>query len=261
MMRKTLVAFWICALASFAAGAQTKTDRAGLGLIGPVKTLRIHRTETPLRDGKPGDPKDSDLQLMTFNTAGQLIQDETLNPDGTSSEKWVYLYGANGYPSERSGYESSGRLIWKTTYLYEFDVQGRLSATSMYDADGKLDNRTVRTYDNRGLMTDNTTYDRNGTVSNRSTFVYDDKGKVIEFALYNSTGALVQRQRVINGQNEILLSNPDGSAKSREMRSAPIKDELDAHGNWTRLTANKMVTQSGRMDASLEITRRTITYY
>jgi hypothetical protein len=131
----------------------------------------------------------------------------------------------------------------------------------MYDVDGKLYNRMAKNYDYRGLMTDSTTYDRTGSVSNRSTFAYDEKGNLAEFALYNSAGALMQRQTVTNGRNEMLLSNYDGTPKSREIRSAPIKEELDAHGNWTRLTTNKVVTQSGTTEAALEITRRIITYY
>src|SRR5260370_4235679 len=120
----------------------------------------------------------------------------------------------------------------KNTYQYEFDTQGRLSTTSTYDADGKLYNRMVRNYDYRGLMTESPTYDRNGSVSNRSTFAYDEKGKVAEFALYNSAGLLVQKQTVSNGQNDMIITNADGRSTSREIRSAPIKEELDAHGNW-----------------------------
>jgi hypothetical protein len=260
-MRQLLAALCIYVLAGSTVGAQTKTDRENQGLIGPVKTVSTKRTETPLRDGKPGEPKDAEWELITFDEQGHMIQEEPINRDGTPREKWVYSYGANGYRSERSGYDSSGRLITKNTYRYEFDTQGRLSTTSMYDADGKLYNRMVRNYDYRGLMTDSTTYDRNGSVSNRSTFVYDEKGNVAEFALYNSAGALMQKQIVTSGRNDMLLSNNDGTPKSREIRSAPIKEDFDARGNWTRLTTNRVVTQSGTTEAALEITRRIITYY
>jgi YD repeat-containing protein len=260
-MKQILAALFVCVLAGSTVGAQTKTDRENRGLIGPVKTVSTRRTETPLRDGKPGEPKVAQLDLITFDEQGHMIQEDVIDPDGTPREKWVYTYDANGNRTERSGYESSGGLIAKDTYRNEFDTQGRLITTSMYDADGKLNYRMVRNYDYRGLMTDSTTYDRNGSVSNRSTFTYDEKGKLAEFALYNSAGALMQRQTVTNGRNEMLLSNYDGTLKSREIRSVPIKDELDAHGNWTRLTTNKEVTQSGRTEAALEITRRIITYY
>jgi hypothetical protein len=263
-MRQVLAAICISGiyvLAGSPVGAQTKTDRENQGLIGPVKTVSTKRTETPVRDGRPGEPKLAEWQLFTFDVQGHMIQEEPLNPDGTASDKWVYVYGADGYLSERSGYDSSGRLIEKNTYRYEFDAQGRWITKSTYDADGKLYNRMVRNYDYRGLMTDSTTYNGNGSVSNRSTFAYDQKGKASEFALYDSAGALMQRQTVTNGRNEMLLGNYDGSPKSRQVRSPPIKDEFDAHGNWTRLTTNKEVTQSGRTEATLEITRRIITYY
>jgi len=260
-MKQLLAALFICILGGSTVGAQTKTDRENRVLIGPVKTVSTRRTETPLRDGKPGEPKVAQLDLITFDEQGHMIQEDVIDPDGTPREKWVYAFGANGCRSERTGYESSGRLITKNTYRYEFDTQGRLITTSMYDADGKLYNRMVRNYDYRGLETDSTTYDGNGSVSNRSTFAYDEKGNSAEFALYNSAGALMQKQTVTNGRNEMLLSNYDGTPKSREVRSVPIKDELDAHGNWTRLTTIKEVTQSGRTEATLEITRRIITYY
>jgi hypothetical protein len=260
-MRQILAALCVYFLVSASVGAQTKTDRDIQGLVGPVKTLSIKRTETPLRDGQPSEPKVVEARLLTFDVQGHQIQQYRGRPDGTPWMKWVYVYDANGYMTEQSEYEPPERLITKKTYRNEFDAEGRLTTASIYDADGKLDHRIVRNYNYRGLLADGTTYDRNGSVSNKSVFTYDEKGGLAEFALYNSMGVLVQKQIHTGAQNDMILNNDDGTPRMREIRIAPVREEFDSHGNWTKLTTKKVVTQSGRTEDVVEITRRIITYY
>lgn len=260
-MKQVLATLCIYVLACSSVGAQAKTGKDIHGLVGSVKTLHIKMTEAPLLDGRPGLPKDRQQLLITFDTNGQEIQQDLYGRDGTLFKKWLSAYDANGYKSEESQYEASGKLGWRRTFRYEFDAQGRMSTLSIFDTDGTLDARMVKTYNERGLQTDNTTYDSKGSVSNQSLFSYDDKGALTEFALYNSAGVLVQKQTPNSGQNEMILNNDDGTFKSRHLRSAPVREDLDSHGNWTKQTTKKVVTQSGKTEEVLEITQRIIAYY
>jgi hypothetical protein len=248
-------------LACSSVGAQAKTGKDIHGLVGPVKTLQIKSFEAPVLDGRPGLPKELQQLLITFDTNGYETQQDLYGRDGALFKKWLYGYDANGYKSEELSYEASGKLEWRRTFRYEFNAQGRVSTLSIYDADGTLDARMVKTYNERGLQTDNTTYDSKGSVSNKSLFRYDDKGALTEFALYNSAGVLVQKQVPKSGQNEMILNNDDGTLKRQEVRSTPTREDLDSRGNWTKQTTRKVVTQSGRTAEVLEITQRIITYY
>jgi hypothetical protein len=260
-MKQVLAALCIYALACSSVGAQTKTGRDIHGLAGPVKTLHIKNFEAPLLEGRPGLPKERQQRLITFDVNGYETEQDLYGRDGALFKKWLYGYDANGYKSEESSYEASGKLEWRKTFRYEFNARGNVSTLSIYDSDGTLDARMVKTYNERGLQTDNTTYDSKGSVSNKSLFRFDDKGVLTEFALYNSAGVLVQKQVPNSGQNEMILNNDDGTFKRREVRSTPTREDLDSHGNWTKQTTKKVVTQSGRTEEVLEITQRIIAYY
>ena len=260
-MREFLTALFLCFLFGVSVGAQPKTDREILGLVGPVKTLSIRRTETWLLVTKPGDPKEGPQQLITFDEHGHKVQEDLYNPDGTLWWKWVYSYHANGYKSEESRYDASGRLILRNSFQYEFDAQGKLITLSIYDADGRLYEKMIKNYNSSGLMSDSTTYDRDGSIQNKSVFTYEQKGSLPDLTLYNSKGVIVQKQIRSPSQSESVLYTDDGTLKWRELRSAPVPEDYDARGNWTTQTTKKVITQRGRSGEVVEVVRRLITYY
>src|SRR2546430_1962473 len=91
-------------------------------------------------------------------------------PDGTLLLRLLEKYDANGFRSEGSEYDGSGKLTWRNTFQYEFDSQGRILTLSIFDRDGNFYERMIKNYDSSGFMTDSTTYDRNGHVTNKSIF-------------------------------------------------------------------------------------------
>jgi hypothetical protein len=259
-VRWLIAALCICFVFGSVVSAQRKTDRDLEGLLGPVKTVSITRIETSVGNVRPGEPKSAPSQSLTFDERGHMIEQYLTNRDGIPWKKWVYEYDANGYKSQQLEYDPTGRITTKKTFRYEFNTQGKVSTTLIYDADGKLYNRMVKTYNDRGLQTENITYDSTGSVSNKSIFTYDGKGAITEFALYNSAGVLVQKQIPRDAENEMVLSNDDGTLKMREIRSNPKREEFDAHGNWIKETAS-IIKQSGKAEEVFEVTRRIITYY
>src|SRR5437016_4570214 len=247
-MRDFYIALILCFIPSMSVSAQAQTDLKNFGLVGPVKTLRLQSTEIPLINGKFGDPREKPLQLFTFDKEGHKIEQELHNPDGTLLLRLLEKYDANGFRSEGSEYDGSGKLTWRNTFQYEFDSQGRILTLSIFDRDGNFYERMIMNYDSSGFMTDSTTCDRNGHVTNKSIFTRDRNGALLEFTLLNSNGVVIQRQIPSPTQSVSVENNEDGTLRRRQIRNTPVREDVDSRGNWTKLTSKSVITQSGKSE-------------
>jgi len=92
---------------------------------------------------------------------------------------------------------------------------------------------------------------------------YDIKGAKVENAYYPVPGAALTGKEVYKYDEkgnivEMTMVNADGSMLSKEVYSY----ELDAFGNWTKMTTSVAVIEGGKISYEpTEVTYRTISYY
>lgn len=129
--------------------------------------------------------------------------------------------------------------------------EGPLLLTSerkVYSENGSLASMTV--YDAEKRRTETTAYNPDGSVANKTVRVAQQLEQYGPDGSLQKTGTISVEHRLLD---EVVL-NADGSRK-KESKTA---DQLDAHGNWTKLTRWQTDSQGTR---PLSVAYRTLTYY
>jgi len=125
--------------------------------------------------------------IYIFNDKGNLIEDNSSNPDGTIFEKHTYKYDGNGNLIEMYWYNPYGSLAGKSTYKY--DGNGSMIEENFYNPYGSLAGKSTYKYDSNG----NRIEINNSTppyYSWKFTFKYDGNGNEIESNSYKQDGSL-----------------------------------------------------------------------
>jgi len=200
---------------------------------------------------------------------------EALNYDG-GGRMWlriVDVYDGQGLLKEELTYNGDDSLRSKTTY--KRDELGHALETNEYNAQGVLLDHFKNTFDGPLLLTtERKTYHENGSLAAIS--FYDAEKRRSEATTYQPDGSVanktvrtaqqveqygpdgsLQKTATISTEHRLVdqvILNPDGSTKKES--SAP--DQLDAHGNWTKLTRWQTDAQGTR---PLSVAYRTLTYY
>jgi protein TonB len=93
------------------------------------------------------------------------------------------------------------------------------------------------TYDMKGNRVDNAYYlAAGGSLTGKEVYKYDDRGNIVEMTLHNADGSLLSKETYAY--------------------------ELDAVGNWVKMTTSVAVIEAGRVAFEpSEVTYRTIAYY
>ena len=174
-------------------------------------------------------------EVLTYNGDGSLRSKKTLKRDelGRTIESREYnahevlldhvkntFDGPRLLTTERKAYREDGTLA--STIFFEYGKSR--SETTTYKPDGSIADKTVRTAQQLEQ------YDADGSLQ--------------------KTGTISVEHRLLD---EVVL-NKDGSRKKES--NAP--DQLDAHGNWTKLTRWQTDSQGTR---PLLVAYRTLTYY
>jgi hypothetical protein len=174
-------------------------------------------------------------EVLTYNGDGSLRSKKTLKRDELGQAIEISEYNARGVlldqfkntfdgplllTTERKVYREDGALASMNFY----EAEKRRSETTTYQADGSIAGKTVRTA--------------------QQLEQYGPDGSL------QKTGTISVEHRLLD---QVVL-NKDGSRKKES--SAP--DQLDAHGNWTKLTKWQTDSQGTR---PLSVAYRTLTYY
>ena len=171
----------------------------------------------------------------------------TYNGDGSLRSKKTFKRDALGQVTEVSEYNAQGVLL--DQFKNNFD--GPLLLTTerkVYREDGSL--ASINFYEPHKRRSETTTYEADGSIANKTVRT----GQQIE--QYGPDGSL-QKTGTISVQNRLVdevVLNKDGSRKKET--NAP--DQLDAHGNWTKMTRLQTDSQGTR---PLTVGYRTLTYY
>lgn len=130
-----------------------------------------------------------------------------------------------------------------------FDVSILLTTErKVYREDGSL--ASINLYEAEKRRSETTTYQPDGSIANKTFLTAQQLEEYGPDGSLQKTGTISIEHRLLD---EVVL-NHDGSTK-KESRTA---DQLDAHGNWTKLTRWQTDSHGTR---PLSVVYRTLTYY
>jgi antitoxin component YwqK of YwqJK toxin-antitoxin module len=201
---------------------------------------------------------------------------EAINYD-CAGKMWLRIldvYDDMGRLKEVLTYNGDGSLRSKKTFKRDYEL-GQAIEISEYNAQGVLLDHFKNTFDGQVLLTtERKVYRENGSLA--SSNFYDAEKRRSETTSYQPDGSIanktvrtgqqleqygpdgsLQKTGTISVEHRLLdevVLNKDGSRKKES--NAP--DQLDAHGNWTKLTRWQTDAQGTR---PLSVAYRTFTYY
>jgi len=295
---KTLKVAVLVALMSLAGHAQEKSDAdATYALKGPVHTMKVELATFVSKDGGyvegPRMPQmeatfnqdGNRTDLLIYNNKGVVSRrivmkfdgrkmTEALNYDG-GGNMWlriVDVYDVQGKVKEELTYNGDGSLRTKKTY--KRDELGHAIETSEYNAQGVLLDQFKNDFDGPLLLsTERKVYRENGSLA--STSFYDAEKKRSEATAYNPDGSVANK--TVRTAQQVEQYGPDGSLQKTgtisperlvdevvlnkdgsRTKDSNAPDQLDAHGNWTKMTRLQTDSQGTR---PLTVAYRTLTYY
>jgi len=265
----------VAGLALGGAAPRNTTDRERDGLVGAVHRVVSATGGTSI--------------TKTYSRDGALLETVTRNappadqPDvGERMERVVYEYDAQGrrqhdmidegdgyrYLSRAYAYDKSGRVLAEAAYsmcgtfssltLYTYDDAGRLQEDLSY----RLRSLFKRTYDfdSQGRPIFRRNYKNHGAISSTG-YRYDDQGRLAEQSEFRLDGTLESKASYrYDRQGNRILEETVNPADSSLNGTRAWSYEFDAQGNWMTQTARQPLVPRG-VEASVEVTHRTITYY
>ena len=168
--------------------------------------------------------------------------------------KYVHVFDSTGKQVESDEFTSKDTLVDKL--LYNYDTAGKLASTVCTDNDGKIQWKSIYTYDENGNKIDESQYNANDELVNRSIFKYVD-GKQIEESFYNSDGALlgkfITKLDDKGRKAELAQYNEEGMLEIKQTYSYNDAGKLSeiAYSDMFGRTLKKTVY---RFDASYSVT-------
>lgn len=286
--------------------SQGSSARERAGYLGPVKHVVIEeegedvprRIRQELLYDEAGQPleftgysydfMDGSLRstgVTRFSDEGQVLMQETLDPDGNVLSQVVYRYNETGKVAEQVTYDAAGAIMSRQAYTYDergnlvreesyrgaelfryneltFDSDGNPLTRNRYDGDGVL--LESRVYSENGKFFEATDYDEDGAISGRSTARLDERGNFVELIGYNAEGE-VENQSIFTYDDQGLLVEEVYSSTIMGMATETVtryEYSFDEHGNWLQRQQAEDVA-FGLFDSSnvLQTLYRTIEYY
>jgi len=271
---------------------------ATYALKGSVRTLREEVAMFVLKDGDYVEGPRVLQTEATFNQDGnrtdlQMYDDkgvlsrrivmkfdgrrmtEALNYDG-AGRMWlrtVNVYDAQNLLKEELTYNGDGSL--RTRKTFKRDELGQATEVSEYNAQGVLLDQFKNSFDGPILLTnERKVYRENGSLVSINFYEADKKRS--EAITYQPDGSVANK--VVRTGQQIEKYGPDGSLQKTatisvehrlvdevvlnkdgsRMKDSKAPDQLDAYGNWTKLTRWQTDSQGTR---PLAVAYRTLTYY
>jgi hypothetical protein len=130
---------------------QWLTDRARVGLRGPVKLVREELADFMYREGNFNRIKDEDEPIvyrsLTYAVNGALLS-STFLPECGNSDPTRQVYDDRGFLIEKIDFmnrDEADRRI-RSRIVYKYDEQGNMTELYQYDSEGKLTGKTIYKY-------------------------------------------------------------------------------------------------------------------
>src|SRR5829696_1521195 len=267
-------------------GQERSTADATYALKGPVRTFKVEIATFVSKDGDYiEEPRVAQMEasfnqdgnrtdLRIYNEKGVLSRrivmkfegrkmTEAINYDG-EGRMWlrtVDVYDDKGLLKEELTYNGDGSLRSKKTFkrnelsqaieISEYNAQGVLldqfkntfegpllltTERKVYREDGSLASMSL--YEAEKRRTETTTYQPDGSIANKTFRTAQQLEQYGPDGSLQKTGTISVEHRLLD---EVVL-NADRSTK----KESKTPDQLDAHGNWTKLTRWQTDSQGTR---------------
>ncbi|HEU4432642.1 MAG TPA: hypothetical protein VFR51_04550 [Pyrinomonadaceae bacterium] len=185
--------------------------------------------------------------VNVYDDQGQLKEELTYHGDESLRTRKTYKRDELGQAFEVNEYNARGVLVdqFKNTF------DGRILLTTerkVYRDDGSL--ASVNFYEAEKRRSETINYQPDGSVANKTVRVAQQVEQYGADGSLQKTGTISVEHRLLDA----VVLNTDGS-RTKES-NAP--DQLDAHGNWTKLTRLQTDSQGTR---PVSVAYRTLTYY
>ena len=182
-----------------------------------------------------------------YDDKGLLKEELTYNGDGSLRSKKTFKRNEQGQAIETSEYNAHGVLLDQLKNTFDGP---RLLTTErkVYREDGSLASRKF--YEAEKGRSETTTYKPDGSIDNKTFRTAQQLEQYGPDGSLQKTGTISVEHRLLD---EVVL-NKDGSTK----KQSSTADQLDAHGNWTKLTRWQTDSHGTR---PLSVAYRTLTYY
>ena len=186
------------------------------------------------------------LRIVDVYDKGLLKEELTYNGDGSLRSKKSFKRNEPGQAIEISEYNAQGVLL--DQFKNTFDGPRLLTTErKVYREDGSL--ASMNLYEAEKRRSETTTYQPDGSIANKTFRTAQQLEQYGPDGSLQKTGTISVEHRLLD---EVVLN--EGSTK--KVWNAP--GQLDAHGNWTKLTRWQTDSQGAR---PLSVAYRTLTYY
>ena len=185
--------------------------------------------------------------VNVYDDKSLLKEDLRYNGDGSLRSKKTFKRDQLGRAIEVSEYNAQGVLL--DQFKITFDGPRLLTTErKVYREDGSL--ASISFYEADKKRSETTTYQPDGSIANKTVRTDQLLEQYGPDGFLERTGTISVEHRLLD---EVVL-NKDGSTR----RESNTPDQIDAHGNWTKLTKWQTDSQGTR---PLSVAYRTLTYY
>lgn len=260
----------MCLATGSVLGAPTN-DLSKQELTGPVKTAVTRHPQ--LRT------------IHHFDRDGRLTKVELFPSQETDSAQYRLSYDDAGRVTEEQTIEPDGHVLYRKVYRYGFDEQGRQVAMVAATDDGQLAHAEFNLYDERGVLTEDLAITGNGTVEKA---LYDIRGKLVYLAryfqgrlvlesthhhgplgrlkesrFYSGDGTLMRKDVYRYNDAGLRIEQQSEFFRSTHLRKSVVTYEFDPGGNWTKETIQRWTEKNGALSLMETVVsrERQITYY
>ncbi len=265
-----IVGALLCSATGSVLGATT-SDLSKQELIGPVKTAETRHAQ--LRT------------LHHFDRDGRLTKVELFPTQEADSAQYRLSYDDAGRVTEEQTVEPDGHALYKKIYRYGFDEQGRQVAMIAATDDGELAHAEFNLYDERGVVTEDLAITGNGTVEKslydirgklvylaryfqgrlvlESTHHYGPLGRLTESRVYSGDGILMRKDVYRYNDAGLRIEQQSEFFRSAHLRRSVVTYEFDTVGNWTKETIQRWTEKNGALSLMETVVsrERQITYH
>lgn len=255
----------------------------GVAFAAPASDLSKQELTGPVKTAVTRYP-----QLRTvhhFDRDGHLRTVELFPTQESDSAQYQLSYDEAGRVAEERTIEPDGHVLYRKIYRYGFDEQGRQVATIAATEDGQLAHAEFDLYDERGVLTEDLAITGNGTVEKslydvrgtlvylaryfqgklvlESTYHHGPSGRLTESRFYSGDGTLMRKDRYRYNEAGQRVEQQSEFFRSAHLHKSVVTYEFDAVGNWTKETIHRWTEKNGTLSLLETVVsrERQITYY
>jgi hypothetical protein len=170
-----------------------ENDLYRLALNGSVKSIVTDVCDLLENFGELEEANCLKENDISFNIAGNVLEDRYYNIDGGLVTEYSYTYNNKELITEEIIRDYS--YNYYARYVYKYDNNSNLIQISEYDQEGVYYGRESYTYDDNGNRIESILYDTTDQIVAKETYGYDDQDNMIVRNTYDSAESLQWKYR------------------------------------------------------------------